>query len=100
MPAPRPTQETSLWRRPASVHHPGVGVVLELHQVVGRVTQHERPVHLDEPVEPRADVGKELDLALDAQLVERVEVATLTEVDTEVPRIEAQLGRTRARRLR
>ena len=41
-------------RAGTSVHHPGVGVVLELEQVPRRVDEHERLVHLDPSLEPRA----------------------------------------------
>ena len=58
-----------------SVHHSRVCVVLELDQVVGRVAQHERAVSLYQALEADADVGEQLDLALDAEGVEGVEVA-------------------------
>ena len=47
-----------------SVHHPRVGVVLELDQVVGRVTEDKGAVHLDQSLEADAEVAKHLDLAL------------------------------------
>src|ERR1700734_1037100 len=77
-----------------SVHHPGIRVVLELDQIVGRITEHEGPMHLDQSFETRAEFAEHLDLALDAKMVNRLEVLDLAKGHTEVTWVEVEgLGR-------
>src|ERR1019366_2521838 len=73
-----------------SVHHPGIDVVLELDQVVGRIAKYECAVHLHQPLEAGGKLSVHLDLALDAQMVHGLEVGRLTEGHAEMSRIEIQ----------
>src|ERR1700679_4313668 len=79
-------------RADISVHHPVIGVVLELDQVVRRVADDERPAHLHHAVEPGAELAEQLDLAQDAEAMHRLEVRRGAEGDPEVAGVEVEGG--------
>src|SRR5271170_1775147 len=71
-----------------SIHHPRVGVVLELDQVVGGIAEDEGSVHLHQPFEAGAELAEHLDLPLHAEMMEGLEVRRFTKGHTEVARVE------------
>src|ERR1700677_3378464 len=76
--------------KPTSIHHPRVGVVLELDQVVGRIAEDEGAVHLHQSFEAGAEVAEHLDLPLHAEMMQRLEVGGFTKGHTEVTRIKVE----------
>ena len=79
-----------------SVHHPGVGVVLELDEVVRGVAQHEGPVHLGHPLEPGGDSSRNTGILRWTQGGGRCRSPRASpEGHAEVPRVEVQARRRR-----
>src|SRR5579872_7087767 len=82
--APQGLQEHTSARYACLVHHVGVKVVLELQQVVRRVSQQERIVLLHHSLEARHRLLEEWDLPLARQMQQGVPLRAVSERDPEV----------------